>query len=65
MILEFFFQIEEEASPDFAVEFISELSNAYLAAADAQVQNCCAFAIQDALSKFDCANPDQSRYSYM
>ena len=50
-------------SGDFALEFINELTKAFLAAADAQVQNCCAFAIQEMLLVYDCANLDPSRYS--
>ena len=59
----FFLQIDG-VSPDFAVQLITELANAFLAAADAQVLNCCAFAIQDALATYDCVNSNPSRYTY-
>ncbi len=58
----FSFQIETVSS-DFAVELITELAYACLAAPDAPVHNCCAFAIQDALATYDCNNTDQSRYN--
>ena len=58
----FSFQIETVSS-DFAVELITELANACLAAPDAPVHNCCAFAIQDAIATYDCTNTDQSRYN--
>lgn len=54
----------DELSEEFAIELIDVLKRAFLAAADAQEQNCCAYAIQEVLSVFDCANTDPMRYCY-
>lgn len=45
-----------EIDGDFAVDLLSQLARAYLAATNIRAQDCCAYAIQEVLRIFDCGN---------